>query len=218
MKSYIKILLSSSIISVLTLSFGCTTTEVKKQSPTPGDVVAEWPKMQVGDTWYTTDSSSVYGSDNYDNYHYKVARVEEDGSFDVEITSEKREKPRYLYHNSNYPMMSGVTCVDFDKHKVSFPLFVGKEWDAVAAYKPKPGLNFADYKTKYKCLKFERIKTRAGEFKAFKIKRITHNVSTGWRGQSYFWYSPKIKVIIKSKHDFKKGMKLISYSLFSNVK
>ncbi len=86
----------------LFFSFGCEPTRAIRQSPLPGDPVAPFPKMMVGDSGVISDYSSKHGTDIY---HFKVIQVESDGSFLLEV---KGEKDAMCYRRLHLPPLSPI--------------------------------------------------------------------------------------------------------------
>jgi TolB-like protein len=193
----------------LFISFGCQ--PHIRQSPLPGDPVAPFPKMMVGDSWVKSGYSFEHGSDIY---HVKVVQVESDGSFLLEVKGEKEAKPSYSRYNNKYEILrdGGAMIKDNVERVLDFPLFVGKKWKDKYRGRGTDGV-YSDFLNDYVVDKYETVNTKAGSFKSFKIKRHHSNLT----GRGYFfeeyWYSPEGKCIVKSIPSWKYGSELISYSL-----
>ena len=194
----------------LAFSLGCESTRAIRQTPLPGDPVAPFPKMMVGDSAVMSGFSFNYGTDTY---HVEVIQVESDGSFLVEVKGEKEARPHYRRYNNKYELLGGASM---EKGKVErhldFPLFVGKKWKDEHRSQATDG-TYNDYTNDYVVDKYETIHTKAGSFKSFKIKRYHYMVTGKGRGEEEYWYSPETKCIVKSIPSWKYGSELISYSL-----
>jgi hypothetical protein len=195
------------IIVILFLS-GCSSVPVKEH-PGVGDIVAEFPEMRIGNSWETTDFSDQYGSDTY---NYEITNVEADKSFDLRIRVKRTGKKYFRYYNSKEENFPGILSFENDSSVLSFPMFVGKSWKASQNAKTRSG-EMGNFSSVYLVESYESVETDVGTFNAFKIKRKTHNITAGWRGESFFWYSPDVKGIIKSKHTEKRGTKLMKTNL-----
>ena len=195
--------------SILTISFiilmcsGCETGP-EKLAPDPGEPVAYFPKMKVGDTWVI--KNKMYLGEKPFISNLEVINVEKDGSFVLREERSDNKKYDLLYYNYKYLLIKkinistgkNVNISDPPKKYYLFPLFVGKKWnDDRYTSESVEGVGY-QYENSYKVLKYETVKLKAGSFKAFKIRRI-NTIITGTGGPwiSYSWYSPKMKVGIK---------------------
>jgi hypothetical protein len=185
-------------------------TKIQKSTLSPNEPQASFPKMAVGDSWVVT----AYGGKKYgkDTYTGKVVNVDENGSFDLQIKRKKSGKTWIRYYDIDEPHVHGILNTDTDPGLLCFPLFVGKTWTNEVRAKSMDG-EYNEFKSSYNVQTFETVNTKVGQFEAFKIKRESKNIGTGWLGSSYFWYSPKVKAIIKAKHEWKRGLELISFKV-----
>jgi hypothetical protein len=104
LKNFFKFIFLFFIPLALVFTFGCEPTRAIRQSPLPGDPVAPFPKMMVGDSAVISDYSSKHGTDIY---HIKVIQVESDGSFLLEVKGEKEAMPHYRRYNNKYERLGG---------------------------------------------------------------------------------------------------------------
>jgi TolB-like protein len=191
----------------LLLLIGCSTTPVR-DTPLPGDPVAEAPKMQVGDSWVVEGYSSKVGKDVFD---YRVIEVDSDGDFVIEEIPQKTKHVSYIRYDKNFNRVD-------DKYGtyLNFPLFVGKQWKD--KYRgPSTDGSYYNYRNTYKVVDIENIDTKAGKFLAFKILRNHYNVTKSGSAREIYWYAPDVKYVVKSKPSWRIGYELISYSLNSDV-
>jgi TolB-like protein len=207
LKKFFKSIFLFFIPLALFFPFGCESTRAIRQSPLPGDPVADFPKVMVGDSFVISDYSSKFGTDIY---HIKVIQVESDGSFLLEVKGEKEAMPRHRRYNNKYePWGEEKGKV---QRRLDFPLFIGKKWKD-AYYGQGTDGRMYNYTNEYVVEKYETVSTKAGSFKSFKIKRYEYNVQLKIQNIEEYWYSPEIKRIVKSTPSWKYGSELISYSL-----
>lgn len=185
------------------LSSGCETTQAVKKSPLPGDPVADFPKMTIGDSWMVSGYSQKYGMDIY---HRKVIEVEPDGAFLLEVKGEKGGRNDYRYNN-RYERVGGN-----GEKLLDFPLFVGKKWKDKYQDYSTSGV-YSHYTNDYVVEKFETLDIKAGSFKAFRIKKYHYNIDRNSRFTEDYWYSPEAKCIVRSLPSWRYGLELISYTL-----
>jgi hypothetical protein len=171
--------------------------------------------MMVGDSWVTKGYSHKHVSDIF---HTKVTEVEEDGSFVTEVNAEKGGT-YYLFYNNKYQVIKKMSSTGKLRKTpeprplpLSFPLFVGKKWSDKYYGTSVGGLKY-EYRNEYSVIKYEIVNTKAGSFKAFKIRRWNHNVDTGGQWCTAMWYSPELKCVIKSSHPYYTNTELLSYQL-----
>jgi hypothetical protein len=197
-------------IIIFIFLFSCASVPAKDH-PEAGDIVANFPEMTIGDSWETTDYdySNKYGSETY---NYEITNVEADNSFDLQISVKKSGKTHFRYYDSKEKSFPGILSFEIDNSVLSFPMFVGKSWNSRQYAKSRSG-EMGNFSSTYLVQSYESVETEAGTFYAFKIKRKTHNIKDGWHGECFFWYSPEVKGIIKSKHNDKRGIKLIKFNL-----
>jgi TolB-like protein len=191
------------ILLILFLSFGCQTTPDIKQSPLPGDPVANFPQMAVGESWMISEYSQKF---NRDVHHNKVIQVQSDGSFLLEVRGEK-EGLSYRKYDNKYERVREKSS----SKPLDFPLFIGKKWK-VEYFDYSTSGKYARYVDEHVVEKYEIVNTEAGSFKSFKIKRSQHNIDRNWRGSEEYWYSPEVKCIVKSVPSWRYGLELISYT------
>lgn len=203
LKKYSKLIFLFLASAVLFLFSGCETTQAVKKSPFPGDPVANFPKMTVGDSWMASEYGQKYGMDIY---HKKVIAVEPDGGFLLEVRGEKAGL-FYRRYNNRYER-----ALEKSSEKLlDFPLFVGKKWKDKYQDYSISGV-YSHYANDYVVEKYETVDTKVGSFKSFKIKRIQYNIDTNWRGLEEYWYSPEAKCIVRSIPSWRYGLELISYT------
>jgi len=202
---------------IIFISSGCGTTPVKNV-PLPGEPVAHVPKMTVGDTWVYTG----FGYGGTDTFTSKVVEVQADGGFVTERKSKKKNRTVLCYWNNKYQKTRMVDKDSGNELDVltppakypDFPLFVGKQWSDKYTGSSITG-STDDYANDYFVESYGKVSTKAGTFDAFKISRQHYNISRGRRTSffSTFWYSPKLKIVIKSEPDWRIGKEVISYRL-----
>jgi uncharacterized caspase-like protein len=80
---------------------------------------------------------------------------------------------------------------------LNFPLFVGKQWED-EFYGLALDDTFKTFKNSYEVEKYEKVDTPAGQVNTFKIHR-NYSVDGGKkRFDQYYWYSPELKVTVKT--------------------
>jgi hypothetical protein len=207
------------ILFILTIFiFGCETIPEGKKTPLPGEPVAYFPKMKVGDWWVLkmiTRSQTL----KQDIVHNKVINVSKDGSFVIESKIEKVGTYRLFYNNKMQLIMgieistgNRMKTIDPPSKPLNFPLFVGKKWKEHFWGKSVSGRTY-EYDNFYTVKSIEMVNTKAGTFKAFKIEMINRIVNTASSGTEIYWYSPEIKAIVKAKPSWKPGTELLSYNV-----
>ena len=96
--------------------------------------------------------------------------------------------------------------------RLNFPLFVGKKWRETYSATSVEGRNY-HYANKYKVAKINSIKTKAGKFKAFQIRK-THKITDGSKVHTEnYYYAPDVKTIVRSKPSWRYGRELLNYEL-----
>jgi hypothetical protein len=195
--------------------FGCA--PVKTQ-PLPGEPVAHFPKMQVGDKWEIQRWCRKHRTEKF---YYEIDNVNSDGSFESSNSKEKCGYHWISYHNNKYQVEKivypgGKTVMRPKplRTELDFPLFVGKRWKTKYYSYGKSGRPY-DYLDMYKVLSYETVKTKAGEFKAFKIRRTNTVIQTGQSRiyTSIEWYSPEVKHRVKVKNPSFPPYELLDYKL-----
>jgi len=208
-----------SILSFFTflIFIGCAVAPEKTQ-PEPGEPVAYSPKMKVGDKWKMTGWSR---SKRTDIYHTEIVEVNEDGSFAVLKRAEKAGETWYEYYNNKFQQemivypSTGKTITQEKplRNSLDFPIFVGKSWKTAYSAISKGG-RLIEYLDKYKVISYETIKTKAGEFKAFKISRTNSLVDhRSYIYNSVEWYCPELKLKIKVTNPDFPPLELLDYNL-----
>ena len=198
---------------VIFFTFGCQTTP-SKQTSLPGDPVSNFPKMMVGDSWVKKE----YSKKGIVTRSRTIIETKPDGGF-VEEVKDDRGITLNAYYNNKYQC---IVSIDVEKgsavktpkppaKRLEFPLFVGKKWnDEFDAWKRG---NIRHFTNEYIVDKYERINTKAGSFKAFKIIRLGSIPEKSWKGKEEYWYSPEAKRIVRSIPDWRYGSELLSYKL-----
>jgi hypothetical protein len=198
------------------LFFSCALTPEKTQ-PEPGEPVAHFPKMKVGDKWVKTGWSK---NKRTDTYHLEIKEVRQDGSFVVLGSAEKGGYTWYEYWNKEHQLEkfingAGKTIIQEKplRNTLDFPLFVGKRWETKYSAYSKGG-HPTEYIDIYKVKSYETVKTNAGYFKAFKISRTNRPTEISSHiYNSIEWYSPELKSIIKVKNPDFPPTELLDYKL-----
>ncbi|RJQ63307.1 MAG: hypothetical protein C4530_03590 [Desulfobacteraceae bacterium] len=206
------------VVSVLLPFFllNCVQTPVRTE-PLPGDPIAHFPKMVVGDRWVEKGYSSKYNSDLF---YSKVIEVYPDGGFMLEST-EKRDKT--VYHeryNNKYQLTERTDITAGEKQPVNdppskrldFPLFVGKTWADTYHGESVDGGSYT-YKNYYQVVGFEKVRIEAGVFDAFKIYRDHRIMTSSDSFTETYWYSPLVKSNVKSDPSWRIGYEVIEYNI-----
>lgn len=163
---------------------------------------AERPTWTVGDKWrydWTDDGKQDWAVNEY------VGTVEKDGKtyhliktrfwrmyFDADlniVADEHVNRGKVAEYNPAWP--------DFN-----WPLVVGKKWTGRFTHSgiASDGSRYSHTdEWAFKVLAYEKVKTPAGEFEAFRIlARQTNNLETGDRvHEKEYWYAPAVKRILK---------------------
>lgn len=198
---------------VIFFTFGCQTTP-SKQTSLPGEPMSNFPKMMVGDSWVTKEFSKK----GIVTRNRTIIETKSDGSFVEEIKDDKGRTLNEYYNNKyqrvisiNVEKGSAVKIPKPPEKRLEFPLFIGKKWnDEFDAWKRG---NIRHFTNEYIVDKYERINTKAGSFKAFKIIRLGSIPEKSWKGKEEYWYSPEAKRIVRSIPDWRYGSELLSYKL-----
>jgi hypothetical protein len=173
--------------------------------------------MIVGDKW---EATSWNRNKRTDTYHKEITQVNQDGSFVILGRAEKSGYTWYEYWNREHQLekivypSTGKTIIKKKplRNSLDFPLFVGKEWETKYSSLSKGG-RFLEYLDIYKVLSYETVKTKAGNFKAFKINRMNNSIESRRGYRSTEWYCPELKRIIKVKNPAFPPSELLSYKL-----
>lgn len=177
------------------------------------------PDVKVGDSWtYNTIDNWKHVRTN--TFTHTVTKVDNESitadattngsAITLKFTREwnPTERPDRIY-KPNYPMLS-------------FPLQVGKTWDASYEIAWKAGNRKIATSMKGTVVGMEKITTPAGEFNTFKI--VLDGTYTGssvmntWSGHvsTTIWYSPDVKKTVKVDYDdgyTKESTELVSFKL-----
>jgi hypothetical protein len=184
---------------------GCQATEIKK-APSESDIVANYPKMVVGDSWTYRDSSKKFG---IDIYTATIVYVEKDGSYTIKVTGKKGGFTRVYNFDAEHRQINPPV----GRRLLEFPLFIGKQWSAKFEGRSVSGERY-EYKDTYEVKGYETVTTEAGSVEAFRIRRTNSNLDTFNDYPTVYWYSPVFKLIVKSDCFGRKiGRNLISYTL-----
>lgn len=159
---------------------GCAGMETAQTQPTPGGVVAERPKLVIGEAWQWT-----YGTEKF---------VGEEGNHLVFQYNITRKRYRTMDLNLVKTISRGgrVTQVR-DPHSgfLNFPLFVGKRWSH--SYDS----NGVPRRISSKVTAYEQVTVRAGTFMAFRIEIEDQRPDREYPYLKTFWYSPQVKAVVK---------------------
>ena len=186
--------------------------ELKYKSPqvVQQEFSSEFPKMQIGDEWRIDTLRGVVVR--------KVIKVETNGAFILEEKSETNSDIFHLYYDDSYRLTARVNKETGIYSKITkpphnyldFPLSVGKAWkDEV--YSQSTDGNFYNYKNSYNVEKIDMKKIECGTFKTFKIIIDSLNVDKNRRFKESLWYSPELKIIIKSEAGWKKDTEVLAF-------
>ena len=199
-----------SVIAVLVLGLMLTACAApSKTAPATGDVVAQFPVMQVGDSWTAYHHHDLFGTAKFT---YRVTSVEPDGSFDISETNDRNSQRRFKHYDRHAEGVHMTIGLQFDPGALQFPLFVGKTWQSESRAPSVDG-DYFTYRTRYRIETFGPVQTGVGTLDAFKIRGATKNLETNWSGVSYYWYSPAAKAVVSSSHRHTRGIKLVEMNL-----
>lgn len=172
------------------------------QSHAP-DAIA--PELKVGDKWkYRV--IDLWNDKELRTYEREVLKTTETG-YNFQVKRSDREQP------SRYATTKNLNTIN-DKETppeikiYEFPLQIGKKWKSLSYSNNGSDGNRTNlkYKTELdrEVLAFEKVKTPAGEFDAYKI-----GYSGFWTGIEYsasgrqegvYWYAPKAKQVVKQEY------------------
>ena len=197
---------------LIQLIWGYAIAQIEKTEPLPGEPVAKFPKMIVGDRWVYDSHKGIRDR--------TVIEVKSDGSYIVEVKNKNGHTIAHLYYDNKYRLTKQINLSTGKIAKIpsppvlrlNFPLFVGKKWtDSYLGWSTRN--KYYNNKDSYIVKKIELVKTKAGVFKCYNIHRTIQRVEDSWRGFETYWYSPELKALIKSNPSWRKGFKLLSCQL-----
>ena len=175
------------------------------------ELSVEFPKMLIGDEWRIDTLRGVVVR--------KVIKVESNGAFILEEKSEDNNNIFHLHYDSSYRLISRVNQETGIYSKTSkpplnylnFPLFVGKTWQGEVYTWATDG-KYYNYKNVYSVEKVEMKRINSGNFKAFKLNLDSLNTDTNKKYKEIYWYSPDLKIIIKSEATWKKDTEVLAFT------
>lgn len=193
------------------LFFSCTPAKVK----TPvaeGSKKVDSPEMKVGDKWFTMQNDWLNGT--YTEHVSKVVSVQEYGNFKILLTVPEFNREIELSFDKNAVLKKAmdkmvkeeIPIEKLNRFMVQFPLWVGKKWDNEII--DDGGNRIRHY---YKVKAYKKIKTVAGEFRAFKIHRNVVNENVAWNVLQTCWYAPDAKSYVMCETDSAKQLVLKKY-------
>jgi tetratricopeptide (TPR) repeat protein len=214
-RSHYIILVISFIVIYLISS--CTSSIVKESSTNiPGkELSIEFPKMTVGDEWRVDSLRGIVIR--------KVIKVESNGAFVLEEKSDNESNFFHLNYDNSYRLTARINQASGIYSKIakppfqylSFPLFVGKKWQDNAYAQSVDG-KYYNYQNYYSVEKIEMKTIEPGTFKAFKINLYSINSDTKKEFKEIYWYSPELKIIIKSESNWKKDTEVLAFKFGRN--
>ena len=171
--------------------------------------LVERPTIKVGDSW-TYQETNDWRSVVTDTYSFTVSSVSDK---EIELTR-KSEKAGTAVTVSETPDLNSITRATSDGNIVryspdngafSFPLAVGKSWEAKADW--TAGTHTGSYSLATKVVGWEQVTVPAGTFTALKITKTGYYHATN--GQSsgsgnmhiVFWYAPTVKGMVKMQYE-----------------
>ena len=185
-----------SFLAILYTFLFCCVAPAAKTAPLPGEPVADFPRMTVGEQWVLRTFRGVRS--------HKVIEVKPDGSFRLEVKSEDGSIMWHRSYDSNYRLIEGqnrttgqiLKTPSPPANDLNFPLFIGKKWED-EYYGIAVDDKFKTFKNSYEVETYEKVDSPAGQVNTFKIHR-NYTVDGGKRRlDQYYWYSPELKIIIK---------------------
>ena len=187
------------VFAFLLSLLACSSVQTEKTLPVPGENVANFPRMTIGDQWVTSTGEGIKS--------YKVIDVKADGSFIFEVKNEDGSLSFHLYFDNNYRLIKEINMTTGAIIKIpfppaenlNFPLFVGKKWED--EYQAIGSDNkFKTFKNSYEIVSIEMVTTPAGTFNSFKIHRSFSATGNKRELDVYYWYSPEVKMVLKLQH------------------
>jgi len=205
--------------SLVVLSMiGAISTPVLPQAP-----VADAPTLNIGDQWRWTNGGSR-----------RVTAVE--GNLIVTPFSNQRCTQCRAYRDKNLTIVkvldkegNVVNDPEVGYKMLDFPLKVGKQWNSDHTLVNNTTGVSEQYKNGFSVEVYERVKTKAGTFTAFRITHVqqraahsSHGPDAGRSWRETLWYSPEVGAVVKrevntARVNWGPDWELESYSLKSNV-
>lgn len=186
--------------SYAALLAGCLTgpTSAQEPSSTPGAATADAPVYKVGDTW-----TMLWGkTDTYPGVkgEQTVVSVTENRTT-LSISINGGTPFEEDFNDQGDITRNGSMTFDPSFGRLSFPMMVGKSWNARLIQRTTSGTY--DMSQRAEVVAFERVEVAAGSFDAYKI--VLHGVSSIHLGgasvrpfRATYWYAPRAKRIVKS--------------------
>jgi hypothetical protein len=172
------------------------------ERPAPGrgqtDAAAEFPRMSVGDQWEKNTEKGVLA--------YKVIGVRPDGSFTLELRNAENNSVFNQYFDNQYRLVTEINLATGATSRLTsppaellkFPLFVGSKWEQEFEARSSDGFP-RTFRNSFAVESLERVDSKAGTFKAFKIVRTYVAKDSRNTYSIAYWYSPELKIVVKSK-------------------
>jgi len=196
------------VMSLLFLLFLISTGYPGDKDAPPPDykgVVAEQPKLTVGDRWdYLRRDKTVSYEFAGEKDHLLVFNIQWD---DGTKESEFRNVDLNFLKNVDY---KGELYEEVEPYRgwMSFPLWVGKRWNYTfrTSHTKRAASESAPIDADVKVVAYEQVKVPAGTFWAFKIEE-TRTMKSSKKGQfrtGYHvtaWYCPDIRGVVKIEQD-----------------
>ena len=194
------------LVTILAVLMSVTTAHAQSSGP---------PSYSVGDTWKRSNGLEI-----------TVVKVEENG---VQMTGFLASCPKCIVHFDKNLTILNITeadgkPVDVTQHSglflgsdwrfYDFPLEVKKTWRITPQgwFRGSP----ARYTIDITVLAFEDVKTKAGNFKAFKLQHewVSNTRFGDFRSTNLIWYVPEVKQAVKfTTTGTAPAWELVSYNL-----
>ena len=171
--------------------------------------VVERPTIKVGDSW-TYQETNDWRSVVTDTYSLAVSSVSDKK---IELTR-KSEKAGTAATVSETPDLNTIAKATSDGNIIryspdngafSFPLEVGKSWEAKADW--TTGERSGSYSLATKVVGWEQVTVPAGTFTALKITKTGYYHATNGQNSGsgtmhiVFWYAPAVKGMVKMQYE-----------------
>jgi uncharacterized caspase-like protein len=189
--------ISLALLALLYPLVFCSAALSAKTAPLPGEPVADAPRMTVGEQWVFKTHRGIRS--------HKVIEVKPDGSFTWEVMTGDGSVTWHHFYDSSHRLVGIENKTTGKTMKtpsppakiLNFPMFTGKKWED-EFYGLALDDTFKTFKNSYEVEKVEKVSTPAGEVSAFKIHR-RYTVDGGRKNlDQYYWYSPELKVTVKT--------------------